>query len=140
MWIIVGAAALFAIILFCESRWPGSMFGNRGRVAPQKESDESHSQGHGDYDQPIVGESHYQPALRRLKSSKAKPFFRARLVREDSNPYDNQAVRVDIEGKTVGYLSREDARDWRTQGGRSTCDAYLIDAGKGTNIGVFLRL
>ncbi len=39
----------------------------------------------------------------------------ASLVLEGSNPYDPQAVRVDIDGKTVGYLSRPTARAFRQQ-------------------------
>jgi hypothetical protein len=34
----------------------------------------------------------------------------AHLILEDDNPHDNQAVRVDISGYTVGYLSRKNAR------------------------------
>lgn len=144
MWIVVGVVVLFATILFCESRWPGSMLGSRERSASRSASPQgrgkSHSRGHGDFDREVVGESHYQPALRKLKASQSKPFFRAKLVPEDSNPYDNQAVRVDIDGQTVGYLPREDAREWRAQEGSSACDAYLIDAGDNTNIGVWLRI
>lgn len=37
----------------------------------------------------------------------------ALLVLEDSNPHDANAVRVEIEGEHVGYLSRENARRYR---------------------------
>jgi hypothetical protein len=37
------------------------------------------------------------------------------LCLEDSNPFDDKAVRVAIEGRTVGYLSRNDARSYRKQ-------------------------
>ena len=33
----------------------------------------------------------------------------------DSNPHDNRAVRVTIEGQRVGYLSRQNARLYRKQ-------------------------
>lgn len=35
------------------------------------------------------------------------------LVHENDNPYDNKAIRIDIQGMTVGYLSRKDARQYR---------------------------
>jgi len=113
-------------------------------VAPQKPKAKSKSKaparGHGEYAQEVVGESNYQPALRAIRESKDKPFHRARLVPEDTNPYDNQAVRVDVAGKTVGYLPRADARRWRKTAGPKTCDAYIADAGAGKNLGVWLRL
>ena len=96
--------------------------------------------GHGDYSHEVVGESHYQDAIRRIKASKDKPFHRARLIAEDTNPHDNLAVRVDLDGATVGYLPRAAARAWRESGARpTTCDAYLADAGGGRPIGVWLR-
>lgn len=95
--------------------------------------------GHGEYAQEVVGEASYQPALRALKASEEKPFHRARLVPEDNNPYDEQAVRVDIGGTTVGYLPRASARAWRKHRVPTTCDAFLADAGGDRNIGVWLR-
>lgn len=139
MWIVIGAVVLIAIVVFFESRNPGSMLGSKGRASRPKGPSHHASEGHGDFDQPVVGESHYQPALRKLKASKTEPFFSAQLIPEDANPYDRNAVRVDIDGQTVGYLPKEDAREWRAQQGSRSCRAYLIDAGKGTNIGVWLR-
>ena len=37
------------------------------------------------------------------------------LVYEDENEHDPMAVRVEIGGYRVGYLSREDARSYRKQ-------------------------
>lgn len=113
-------------------------------VSPQKSKPKPRAKapakGHGDYAQEVVGESNYQPALRAIQASKDKPFHRARLVPEDTNPYDDHAVRVDVAGHTVGYLSRADARRWRKSAGPKTCDAYIADAGAGKNLGVWLRL
>ena len=40
--------------------------------------------------------------------------FIARLILEDNNPYDpGNAVRVDIDGKTVGYLAKPAAKAYR---------------------------
>jgi hypothetical protein len=35
------------------------------------------------------------------------------LVLEDTNPHDANAVRVEIDGEMVGYLSRDNARRYR---------------------------
>ena len=35
------------------------------------------------------------------------------LVHEDENPHDDQAVRVDVNGQTVAYLTRASARIYR---------------------------
>ena len=52
------------------------------------------------------------------------------LVLEDNNRYDKKAVRVDIEGETVGYLSKENARKFRRKfsfkGKVFECDAIII--------------
>lgn len=72
----------------------------------------------------IVGESHYQDTLKEIVENSDDPGpnwpFKgaqckvwAQLVFEDSNPYDPMAVRVDVEGHTVGYFSRADARRCR---------------------------
>lgn len=69
------------------------------------------------FDLPVVGESHYQEALEAICGKRSDDgedrIVDASLILEDSNPHDAQAVRVDIQGKTVGYLSREDARRFR---------------------------
>lgn len=62
----------------------------------------------------IVGESHYQEALEAASGGRTSegakvPLVTAQLVREASNRYDANAVRVDLGGHTVGYLSREHA-------------------------------
>jgi len=71
-------------------------------------------QGHGTYAVPIVGESHYQEALRELCSPKrGRNEVTASLILEDRNPHDPDAVRVEIAGKKVGYLSKEMAKIYR---------------------------
>lgn len=75
--------------------------------------------GPGKYAFDIVGESNYQNSLEAIcggkKEKSAKHRTEAELHLEDSNPYDNMAVRVEIEGKTVGYFSRNAARSYRDQ-------------------------
>jgi hypothetical protein len=66
-----------------------------------------------------VGESNYQEALERICGGRsydgADLLTDATLVHEDTNPYDPEAVRIDIAGGTVGYLSRAHARIYRRQ-------------------------
>jgi glyoxylase-like metal-dependent hydrolase (beta-lactamase superfamily II) len=65
----------------------------------------------------VVGESHYHADLAGLMVALRNDFeatevtTAARLVREPGNPYDRNAVRVEIHGKLVGYLSRDEAAD-----------------------------
>lgn len=59
----------------------------------------------------VVGESHYQRALASIVGGKARfgvsfPCT-ALLVPEPENPHDVNAVRVEIQGKKVGYIARE---------------------------------
>lgn len=70
-----------------------------------------------EYDFEVVGESHYQPALRALAGAHgddaAQIETTAVLVPDDANPHDDKAVAVLIDGRQVGHLSREDARSYR---------------------------
>ena len=93
--------------------------------------------GPGTFSTDIVGESNYQSALEaicrgRTDESQEK-IVEAVLVHEDNNPYDDKAIRVDIQGKTVGYLSRENARQYRERleeadykGTTATCSAKIV--------------
>jgi hypothetical protein len=93
--------------------------------------------GPGEYSFDIVGESYYQDVLEsicgdRSRQSQSK-IVEATLVHEDNNPNDNQAIRVSIQGKTVGYLSRKDAREYRKKlkeagypGITATCSAMIV--------------
>ena len=64
----------------------------------------------------IAGESHYQEHLEALCGGR-KPGGHALevtglLVREPENPHDANAIRVEIDGGTVGYIPRDDAEDF----------------------------
>jgi len=65
----------------------------------------------------VVGESHYQSAVESICGGRTdqghEKIVEAVLLHEDNNPYDSKAIRVDIQGNTVGYLSRENARQYR---------------------------
>lgn len=75
--------------------------------------------GPGTYSFDIVGESNYQKALEKICGGKARDSAEfkteAVLILENSNPHDNNAVRVDIENMTVGYLSRSNAKLYRKE-------------------------
>jgi HIRAN domain len=80
----------------------------------------------------VVGESHYQEALRAAKATQPlvdEPVVRASLVPEPTNPYDANAVAVHIEPfGTVGYLRRELAKTYSQalqQVGSAHCPAKL---------------
>lgn len=85
----------------------------------------------------VRGESRYQEALRAIAGSGELPVrkeVRARLVPEPSNPYDYNAIQVRIEGRLVGYLSREDARAYapafaRRENRPITCPAVIVGGG-----------
>lgn len=78
----------------------------------------------------IVGEASYQPALELICGPKddlgVERRIRAFLYREDDNPYDANAIRVEIEGKIVGYLSRTDAVRYRRLAGPTEIDALIL--------------
>ncbi len=92
----------------------------------------------------VVGESHYQPALHAAVAGRnARGFDNALpvtavLVPELGNRYDRNAVRVDVAGRPVGYLAREDAVQYQPplvdlaqHGLHGACPAFICcgDAG-----------
>ena len=60
----------------------------------------------------IVGESQYQPALQQIARRRGRICW-AKLVPEPDNPFDRSAVMVEIDGMTVGYLTRSAAREYQ---------------------------
>ena len=70
-----------------------------------------------DYGVDIVGESHYAEALERIAGGRTEDgtvrgrdeLLVAALVPQPSNPYDPNAIAVEIEGELVGHLCRDDA-------------------------------
>lgn len=71
----------------------------------------------GEFPLACVGESHYQSAFERICGPRDEDGQNREVVAvlspEDSNPYDSDAVRVEVHGHVVGYLSRQDARVYR---------------------------
>lgn len=73
-------------------------------------------QGGGKYEFAVLGVSRYQTALEKIYGKDHRDDGKqveAVLVLEDSNPHDQKAVRVDIQGLTVGYLPGDLAREYR---------------------------
>lgn len=98
----------------------------------------------------IVGESHNQSALRKIAKSGEHGGLglqvQAVLVPEHSNPYDENAVRVEIHRKTVGYLSRDEAAKFRKRLAAANmplrtyrCHAAILGGGR-KNYGVWIDL
>jgi hypothetical protein len=86
-----------------------------------------------------VGAYYYHDALaviaRNSFGENALVFCTATLIPEDTNPYDRNAIKIQIEGLHVGYLSHEDAIQFRQHFNKfsldiqtTTCDA-VISAG-----------
>ena len=101
----------------------------------------------------VVGESHYQPAIRAACGWKPgeDTLFEcmAELVPDPRNPHDKDAIMVKIDGRQVGYLSRRDARELGPaiaegirQQGTGMCHAVIAGHADGEtdNLGVFLHL
>ena len=61
----------------------------------------------------VVGESHYRPALMQAFLAHAyddnTAFAWAILTRDQANAHDDFAVRVEIHGRTVGYISQDES-------------------------------
>ena len=104
----------------------------------------------------VVGESHYQPALKGTTQAAARgrpPFpvtaylkdkddllwFQAVLVREPNNQYDRNAIAVHSPFGKIGHLSREDALDYQDvlldveeRGSQAAaCSAFVRQANNG---------
>ena len=100
------------------------------------------------YSVDVVGESHYQSSLSAICGGLTevghKKIVEATLILDDSNSYDDKAVKVEIDRMMVGYLSKENARAYRRRlkatdqvGFKSNCSAMIVggwnsgDKGKG---------
>ncbi|MGH2941032.1 MAG: hypothetical protein ACRDPE_23270 [Solirubrobacterales bacterium] len=101
-----------------------------------------------------VGESFYQPALLAACGARRgeEVGFEciAILIAEPDNPYDSNAVRVEVEGRQVAHLSRADAVAYRAavqeaaaSGVLIACPAFIAGrgaSGETPDLGIFLHL
>lgn len=80
----------------------------------------------------VVGESHYQDALDSVCGGKTEDGHNrschAVLVRDPRNQYDGNAIGIQIEGRPVGHLSREDAARYAPVFDQAKCPAVAVDA------------
>jgi HIRAN domain-containing protein len=80
----------------------------------------------------VRGESEYRKTLRRLTGKPRRAGYlipvEAELVREPANPYDSNALRVDVGGELVGYLAREVAAQIAGAFDRAGCRAMQVCA------------
>lgn len=100
-----------------------------------------------------VGESNYQPAIRAACGWRPgeDTLFEcmAELVPEPTNTHDKNAIMVKIDGRKVGYLSRQDAKELGPaiaegikRQGTGMCRAVIAGhaGGETDNLGVFLHV
>jgi hypothetical protein len=77
------------------------------------------SDGNGAFDVIVVGVTRYQEAFRSIFGDTGGQAVRmvgpAEIILDDNNPFDACAVRIEIDGKLVGHLGKQRARDWRSK-------------------------
>jgi hypothetical protein len=102
-----------------------------------------------------AGESHYQDALESIAGGRTcvgvhTPLITAELIREPTNPYDPNAVRIEADGRQLGYVLKEDAPGFHGvidklagQGRPASCRARLTggwDRGHGERGSIGVRI
>ncbi len=120
----------------------------RAPAVPSSAPDEVELRGNGQFQLEIKGESHYQDNIQRAANKHGYSSLPAMLILEDENPYDRNAVRVEIDGLKVGYLSREVAPLYRKQlqlkghpRAIGTCDARIYGgSGDRPTFGIWLDI
>lgn len=97
-----------------------------------------HLEGNGNFDFPIVGEASYQKNIAKIAGPKqpngVEIETKAIVFLDPFNRHDKEAVRIEIDGLIVGYLSRQDAlqyRAWLKQNklGKATCQVDAVITG-----------
>ena len=95
----------------------------------------------------VVGTSHYQDALLDLIGGRAgdeeiRVQKVALFVPEPDNPHDPNAIAIHIDGRLVGYLSRDENKRWLdvVSGHEVGAEAMIAGRQGTTGLGVFLQL
>lgn len=111
------------------------------QAAPVAEPEEVDAR---DFPLPVVGESHYLVAFEAIFGRRTRDGVcataDAQLIPESDNPHDRNAVRVELEGRHVGYLSRDNAVRYRAcYGGQVVACRALVRGGwrRGADAGDF---
>lgn len=148
--LLIGFVAIALFVIYLAKAADKSKGKSRKTQSGSKSSNSSqallsmpaahHWQDGRNFDFQVVGESFYQSHLSTLVGSASGQWVEvphvATLVPEDDNAHDKSAVGIYIEGKPVGYLSRDDARSFRRRLGAkklsgmpTTCDAIIKGGG-----------
>jgi hypothetical protein len=138
MWPWIGVAVV--VLVFLCARYPDAMFGtNRHKRRPVGQANPTAGKG---FHKQIVGESHYQTALRAIAGpGEVRHLCQAVVAIENGNAYDPMAVVITIYGRKVGYLARASARKWRVHHADPvTCEAVIVGGGRDRDLGVWLKL
>lgn len=105
---------------------------DRFRGAPGRSVEAPYVTSDGKYAVQVVGESHYQEALKSVCGGKTKDGHHhpchAALVREPRNEHDSNAIAVQIEGRKVGHLSRDDAAKYAAVMDKARTPVVATDA------------
>jgi hypothetical protein len=121
----------------------GSMLGSKVDVTTSRLLD-------GNIDLEVVGESHYQDALWGLcgevRGARVRKAIIATLVPEPDNPYDSNAIAVQIAGQKVGHLPAQTAAQYYSGlvtlmdrfGGYISLSGVVVGGGRG-HLGVWLE-
>jgi hypothetical protein len=95
----------------------------------------------------VVGTSHYQAELLDLTGGRAgdeeiRVEKVALFVPEPDNPHDPNAIAIEIDGRVIGYLSRNENTRWLdvVTGHEVGAEAMIAGRRGTTGLGVFLRL
>jgi hypothetical protein len=105
------------------------------RLAPTSTQPTLRLQGGGKYEFAVMGVARYRPAFEKIcgNDQRDPKIVEALLVLEDTESHDKKAVRVEVQGRTVGYLPTDIAEAYRKRllesgypGARSICNAKII--------------
>lgn len=84
----------------------------------------------------IVGESNYQPAVRKCRTGE-----RVQLLRETGNPHDRNAIVVESErGATIGYIARDSWLHEALLNDGKGCTATIKSVNRGDTFGIVLNV
>ncbi len=128
--LILAMALILALVFF--TNWVIMLF----RKKAKKIYHEAQIRAGGEFDIDVVGESHYQDNLEIVASESGRGWdddLQAWVVPEPDNPHDKNACAIYIDDLKVGYLRRQNAKEFKEL-------IKLLDLDKYSKIGVKARL
>lgn len=149
----MGSFSIWHWLIFAALLYAGYKLATRGAAKSESKSSRQrpasttrsagphHWPALGEFGFSIVGESNYQAALAAIAGDHGKKKARVECIAElrpdDDNPHDDKAVEVCVEGRTVGYLARDEARKFRRRLGQkgltdqsTYCAALVVGGGE----------